>query len=84
MASACGSTLALMSAGVPIRKMVGGVACGLVTNEDGSFHVLVDMRDVEDFYGDMDFKITVQQMSYSSTDGYKNERIKYGYSKGNI
>lgn len=58
MASACGSTLALMSAGVPIRKMVGGVACGLVTNEDGSFHVLVDMRDVEDFYGDMDFKIT--------------------------
>ncbi len=58
MASACGSTLALMSAGVPIRKMVGGIACGLVTNEDGSFHVLVDMRDVEDFYGDMDFKIT--------------------------
>ncbi len=37
MASACGSTLALLSAGVPIRKMVGGVKCGLVTNEDGSF-----------------------------------------------
>ena len=58
MASACGSTLALMSAGVPIRKMVGGIGCGLVTNEDGSFHVLVDMQGIEDFYGDMDFKIT--------------------------
>ena len=58
MASACGSTLALMSAGVPIRKMVGGIGCGLVTNENGSFHVLVDMQGIEDFYGDMDFKIT--------------------------
>ena len=58
MASACGSTLALMSAGVPIRKMVGGIGCGLVTYEDGCFNVLVDMQGIEDFYGDMDFKIT--------------------------
>ncbi len=58
MASACGSTLALMAAGVPIRKMVGGIACGLVTEEDGTFHVLTDMQGVEDFYGDMDFKVT--------------------------
>ncbi len=58
MASACGSTLALMAAGVPIKKMVGGIACGLVTEENGAFHILTDMQGVEDFYGDMDFKIT--------------------------
>ena len=58
MASACGSTLALMAAGVPIKKMVGGIACGLVTEESGTFHILTDMQGVEDFYGDMDFKIT--------------------------
>jgi len=58
MASACGSTLALMAAGIPIKKMVGGIACGLVNEEDGTFHVLTDMQGVEDFYGDMDFKVT--------------------------
>ncbi len=58
MASACGSSLALMAAGVPIKKIVGGIACGLITEEDGSFHVLTDMQGVEDFYGDMDFKVT--------------------------
>lgn len=58
MASACGSTLALMAAGVPIKKMVGGIACGLVAEENGDFHILTDMQGVEDFYGDMDFKIT--------------------------
>jgi len=57
MASACGSSLALMAAGVPITKTVGGIAFGLVTEEDGSFNVLTDMQGVEDFYGDMDFKI---------------------------
>ncbi len=58
MASACGSTLALMAAGVPIRKMVGGIACGLVNENNGKFHILTDMQGVEDFYGDMDFKVT--------------------------
>ncbi len=58
MASACGSTLALMAAGVPIKKMVAGIACGLVTHEDGSFNILTDIQGVEDFYGDMDFKVT--------------------------
>jgi polyribonucleotide nucleotidyltransferase len=58
MASSCGSSLALMAAGVPIRKMVGGIACGLVTYDDGKFDVLTDMQGVEDFYGDMDFKVT--------------------------
>jgi polyribonucleotide nucleotidyltransferase len=57
MASACGSSLALMAAGVPITKIVGGIACGLVTEDDGSFNILVDMQGTEDFYGDMDFKI---------------------------
>jgi polyribonucleotide nucleotidyltransferase len=57
MASACGSSLALMAAGVPITKTVGGIACGLVTEEDGSFNILTDMQGTEDFYGDMDFKI---------------------------
>jgi polyribonucleotide nucleotidyltransferase len=58
MASACGSSMALMAAGVPIKDVVGGIACGLVTGEDGEFKVLTDMQGVEDFYGDMDFKIT--------------------------
>lgn len=58
MASACGSSLALMAAGVPIKKIVGGIACGLITEESGSFQVLTDMQGVEDFYGDMDFKVT--------------------------
>ncbi len=57
MASACGSSMALMAAGVPIKDVVGGIACGLVTGEDGEFKVLTDMQGVEDFYGDMDFKI---------------------------
>jgi polyribonucleotide nucleotidyltransferase len=57
MGSACGSSLALMAAGVPIKKIVGGIACGLVTEDDGSFNILTDMQGVEDFYGDMDFKI---------------------------
>lgn len=57
MASACGSSMALMAAGVPIRKPVAGVACGLVIDEKGGFKVLTDMMGVEDFYGDMDFKI---------------------------
>lgn len=58
MASACGSSMALMAAGVPIKDVVGGIACGLVTGENGEFKVLSDMQGVEDFYGDMDFKIT--------------------------
>ncbi len=57
-ASTCGSTLALMDAGVPIRKPVAGIAMGVVNHEDGSaFQTLTDIRDLEDFYGDMDFKV---------------------------
>ncbi len=58
MAATCGSTLALMDAGVPIKKPVAGVAMGLVTNHDSSvFEVLTDLQGQEDFSGDMDFKI---------------------------
>jgi len=60
MAGTCGTSLALMDAGVPIKAQVGGIAMGLVT-EDGNvenFKILVDAEDVEDFYGDMDFKVT--------------------------
>jgi polyribonucleotide nucleotidyltransferase len=58
MAATCGSTLALMDAGVPITKPVSGIAMGLVTNEDASeFKVLTDLQGLEDFAGDMDFKI---------------------------
>lgn len=58
MAATCGSTLALMDAGVPIKKPVAGVAMGLVTNEDASkYRILTDLQGLEDFAGDMDFKI---------------------------
>ena len=58
MASTCGSTLALMDAGVPIKKPVSGIAMGLITDDKGNFAVLNDIAGVEDFYGDMDFKVT--------------------------
>lgn len=58
MAATCGSTLALMDAGVPIKKPVSGIAMGLVTNEDSSvFKILTDLQGLEDFAGDMDFKV---------------------------
>ena len=54
--SICGSTLALMDAGVPIKEPVAGISCGLITTEDG-FTTMVDIQGLEDFYGDMDFKV---------------------------
>lgn len=59
MASTCASCMALMAAGVPIRKMVAGISCGLVTGEtDDDYIVLTDIQGLEDFFGDMDFKVT--------------------------
>lgn len=55
--SICASTLALMDAGVPIRTPVAGISCGLITKEDGTFQTMVDIQGLEDFYGDMDFKV---------------------------
>ncbi len=59
MASTCASCMALMAAGVPIKKMVAGISCGLVTGEtDEDYIVLTDIQGLEDFFGDMDFKVT--------------------------
>ena len=81
-ASVCGSTLALMDAGVPISAPVAGISCGLITAEDGSFDTMIDIQGLEDFYGDMDFKvagthkgITAIQMDLK-IDGLTPEIIK--------
>ena len=59
MASTCASCLSLMAAGVPIKKMVAGISCGLVTGDtDDDYVVLTDIQGLEDFFGDMDFKVT--------------------------
>ena len=64
MASTCASCMSLMAAGVPIKKMVAGISCGLVTGEtDEDFVLLTDIQGLEDFFGDMDFKVT------GTTDG---------------
>ena len=58
MASTCASCMSLMAAGVPIKKMVAGISCGLVTGEtDDDFLLLTDIQGLEDFFGDMDFKV---------------------------
>ena len=81
-ASVCGSTLALMDAGVPIKAPVAGISCGLITAEDGSWTTMIDIQGLEDFYGDMDFKvagthkgITAIQMDLK-IDGLTPEIIK--------
>ena len=59
MASTCASCMSLMAAGVPIKKPVAGISCGLVTGEtDEDYLVLTDIQGLEDFFGDMDFKVT--------------------------
>ena len=59
MASTCASCMALMAAGVPIKKMVAGISCGLVTGDtDDDYVLLTDIQGLEDFFGDMDFKVT--------------------------
>ena len=59
MASTCASCMSLMAAGVPIKKMVAGISCGLVTGDtDDDYLVLTDIQGLEDFFGDMDFKVT--------------------------
>ncbi len=58
MAATCGSTLALMDAGVSLKKIVGGVGIGLVYEDESNYKILTDIIGMEDFYGDMDFKIT--------------------------
>ena len=61
MASVCGSTLALMDAGVPIKTPIAGIAMGLLMQDDGDYRILTDIQGLEDFDGDMDFKVTGNQ-----------------------
>ena len=81
-ASVCGSTLALMDAGVPIKAPVAGISCGLITAEDGSWDTMIDIQGVEDFYGDMDFKVAGTHKGITSiqmdlkVDGLTPEIIK--------
>ena len=59
MASTCASCMSLMAAGVPVKKMVAGISCGLVTGDtDDEYVLLTDIQGLEDFFGDMDFKVT--------------------------
>ena len=80
--SICGSTLALMDAGVPIKAPVAGISCGLIQDDDGTFTTFIDIQGVEDFHGEMDFKvagtkkgITAIQMDLKN-DGLTMEIIK--------
>ena len=80
--SICGSTLALMDAGVPIKAPVAGISCGLITEEDGSWMTMLDIQGLEDFYGDMDFKVAGTHKGITSIqmdlkiDGLTPEIIK--------
>lgn len=85
-ASICGSTLALMDAGVPIKKPVAGISCGLITEGD-RWMTMLDIQGVEDFHGDMDFKvggtrdgITAIQMDMK-VDGLTYEIIEEAFEK---
>ena len=87
--SVCGSTLALMDAGVPIKAPVAGISCGLITKGD-EFLTMVDIQGVEDFYGDMDFKvagtkdgITAIQMDIK-VDGLTYDIIKEAFEKTRV
>ena len=80
--SICGSTLALMDAGVPIKAPVAGISCGLIQDDDGAFTTFIDIQGVEDFHGEMDFKvagtkkgITAIQMDLKN-DGLSHAIIK--------
>jgi len=82
MGSVCGSTLALLDAGVPIKKSVVGIAIGLASDEKGNYKILTDLQDLEDGHGGMDFKvagtkdgITAIQMD-TKTRGISNEIVK--------
>ncbi|MBQ8510596.1 MAG: polyribonucleotide nucleotidyltransferase [Clostridia bacterium] len=80
--SVCGSTLALMDAGVPIKAPVAGISCGLITAEDGTWTTMIDIQGLEDFYGDMDFKVAGTHKGITSIqmdlkiDGLTPEIIK--------
>jgi DNA polymerase III epsilon subunit family exonuclease len=89
MASTCGSTLALMDAGVPIKAPVAGAAMGLMSEPDGRFAVLTDILGKEDAFGDMDFKVTGTSEGITALQmdikvkGINEEIIRTGLAKAN-
>ena len=88
--SVCGSTLALMDAGVPIKAPVAGISCGLITAEDGSWDTMIDIQGLEDFYGDMDFKVAGTHKGITSiqmdlkVDGLTPEIIKAALAQTHV
>ena len=75
--SVCGSTLALMAAGVPIKAPVAGISCGLITTENG-FTTMVDIQGLEDFYGEMDFKVAGTKKGITAIQvDIKNDGLPY-------
>ena len=88
--SVCGSTLALMDAGVPIKAPVAGISCGLITAEDGSWDTMLDIQGLEDFYGDMDFKVAGTHKGITSIqmdlkiDGLTPEIIKKAFEQTRV
>ena len=88
--SVCGSTLALMDAGVPIKAPVAGISCGLITAEDGSWDTMLDIQGLEDFYGDMDFKVAGTHKGITSIqmdlkiDGLTPEIIKAALAQTHV
>ena len=75
--SVCGSTLSLMAAGVPIKAPVAGISCGLITTDDG-FTTMVDIQGLEDFYGEMDFKVAGTKKGITSIQvDIKNDGLPY-------
>jgi len=90
MGSVCGSTLALLDAGVPIKKNVAGIAMGLASDEEGNYKILTDLQDLEDGLGGMDFKVagtrdgvTAIQMD-TKTLGLTNEIVKETLSRAKV
>ena len=88
--SICGSTLALMAAGVPIKAPVAGISCGLITGDEGvygDFMTMVDIQGLEDFYGDMDFKVAGTKIGITAIQmdlkvhGLTPEIIKEAFAK---
>ena len=76
--SICGSTLALMDAGVPIKAPVAGISCGLIQDDDGSFTTFIDIQGVEDFHGEMDIKVGGTRRASPHPDGPEERRIDHG------
>jgi polyribonucleotide nucleotidyltransferase len=88
MASTCGSTLALMHAGVPIKKPVAGIAIGMASDEKGDYKILTDIQDLEDGKGGMDFKVTGTVDGFTAiqmdtkTDGISLDIVKESLARG--